>query len=77
MKQFDWAVLFNRKYTRYTQLAFWVTAFFLYIILKEYPRDVKGAPLFCIVLQETMELAIPCYVQVYLVLPYLRKSFLT
>ena len=73
-KQFDWTVLFSKRYKVYTQLLFWIIVFFLYVILKEYPQHFTGAALICIVLQETLELAIPCYSQNLLVLPFFKQG---
>ena len=73
MKTFDWTRLFTWPYNIYTQLVFWVIVFFLYILLKEYPQRMTGITLFCLVLQETLELAIPCYTQNLLVLPFLKR----
>ncbi|MGN6638371.1 MAG: sensor histidine kinase [Mucilaginibacter sp.] len=73
MKQFDWTRLFTWPNKVYTQLVFWVIVFFLYIILKEYPQRMSGITLICLVLQETLELIIPCYSQNLLVLPLLRR----
>src|SRR6185503_2081543 len=73
MKTFDWTRLFTWPYKVYTQLVFWVIIFFLYILLKEYPPRMTGITLFCLVLQETLELAVPCYTQNLLVLPFFRR----
>lgn len=73
MKQFDWTRLFTWPYKVYTQLAFWVVVFFLYILLKEYPERMTGTALICIILQEMLELAIPCYSQNLFVLPFLKR----
>ncbi|HVV53778.1 MAG TPA: sensor histidine kinase [Mucilaginibacter sp.] len=73
MKTFDWTRFFTRPYKVYTQAVFWVIVFFLYILLKEYPRRMTGMALVCIVLQETLELAIPSYTQNLLVLPLLKR----
>lgn len=73
MKQFDWTRLFTWPYKVYTQLLFWVIVFFLYILLKEYPQRMTGITLICIISQETLELAIPCYTQNLLVLPFLKR----
>ncbi|MFC0515149.1 sensor histidine kinase [Mucilaginibacter angelicae] len=73
MKTFDWTRLFTWPYKIYTQLVFWVIVFFLYILLKEYPQRMSGITLVCMVLQEILELAIPCYTQNLLVLPFLKR----
>lgn len=73
MKQFDWTRLFTWPYKVYTQLVFWVIVFCLYILLKEYPQRMTGITLFCLVLQETLELIIPCYSQNLLVLPFFKR----
>ena len=73
MKTFDWTRLFTWPYKVYTQLVFWVIVFFLYILLKEYPQRMTGITLFCLVLQETLELIIPCYSQNLLVLPFFKR----
>lgn len=73
MKQFDWTRLFIWPYKVYTQIVFWVVIFFLYILLKEYPARMSGITLICLVLQETLELIIPCYTQNLLVLPLLKR----
>lgn len=74
MKQFDWTRLFTKPYKIYTQLVFWAIVFVLYIVLKEYPSRMTGATLICLVLQETLELAIPSYSQNLLVLPFFRRG---
>jgi len=74
MKQFDWTHLFTWPYKVYTQVAFWVIVFFLYILLKEYPERMRGIALVCIITQEVLELAIPSYTQNLLVLPFLKRS---
>lgn len=74
MKQYDWTRLFTRPYKVYTQLVFWVIVFILYIVLKEYPNRMTGATLICLVLQETLELAIPSYSQNLLVLPFFKRG---
>jgi LytS/YehU family sensor histidine kinase len=48
--------------------------FCLYIILKEYPQRLTGSALICLVLQETLELAIPAYSQNFLILPIFRRG---
>jgi len=73
MKTFDWTRLFTWPYKVYTQIVFWVIVFGLYILLKEYPQRMSGITLFCLVLQEVLELAIPCYTQNLLVLPFFRR----
>ncbi len=73
MKAFDWTRLFTGPRRIYTQLLFWVIVFFLYILLKEYPQRMSGMTLVCLVLQETLELAIPSYSQNLLVLPLLQR----
>jgi hypothetical protein len=73
MKTFDWTRLFTWPYKVYTQVVFWVIVFFLYILLKEYPQRMSGITLFCLVFQEVLELAIPCYTQNLLVLPFLKR----
>jgi len=73
MKAFDWTRLFTKPYKVYTQLVFWLVVFCLYIVLKEYPQRMTGFAIFCMVLQETLELAVPCYCQNLLVLPLLRR----
>lgn len=73
MKQFDWTRLLTRPYKVYAQLVLWSIIFFLYILLKEYPQRMHGATLACLVLQEMLELAIPCYTQNLLVLPLLKR----
>ncbi|WP_419702014.1 sensor histidine kinase [Mucilaginibacter sp. NFX135] len=73
MKQFDWTQLFTGPYKVYTQLVFWVIVFILYIVLKEYPNRMTGATLICLVLQETLELAIPSYSQNLFILPFFKR----
>jgi len=73
MKQLDWTRLFTRPYKVITQIVFWVLVFFLYILLKEYPRRMSGITLICLVLQELLELAIPSYTQNLLVLPFFKR----
>ena len=74
MKQFDWTCFFTKPYKVYTQLVLWCIVFVLYIILKEYPARMTGATLFCLVLQETLELAIPSYSQNLLIVPLLKRE---
>lgn len=74
MKRFDWTKLFMRPYKVLTQLLFWILVFCLYIVLKEYPQRLTGAAMFCLILQETLELAIPSYSQNLLVLPFFRRG---
>jgi two-component system, LytTR family, sensor histidine kinase LytS len=73
MKQPDWTRLFTRPYKVITQIVFWVLVFILYILLKEYPQRMSGMTLFCLVLQEVLELAIPCYTQNLLILPFFKR----
>lgn len=73
MRQFDWTGLFTRPYKVYTQLGFWFVVFLLFIFLKEYPNRMTGMTLICLVLQETLELAIPSYTQNLLVLPVFKR----
>ncbi|HTJ13331.1 MAG TPA: sensor histidine kinase [Dinghuibacter sp.] len=73
MKRFDWTRLFTRPYKVYTQAGFWIVVYFLYILLKEYPSRMTGATLACLVLQETLELMVPCYTQNLLVLPFFKR----
>lgn len=73
MKPVDWTRLFTWPYKVYAQLGFWVIVFFLYILLKEYPQRMSGVTLVCMILQEMLELAIPCYTQNLLVLPFLKR----
>ena len=74
MKPFDWTRLFTNPGKVYTQLAFWIIVFCLYIVLKEYPQRLSGWALICIVLQETLELAIPSYSQNLLILPFFQRG---
>jgi hypothetical protein len=74
MKRFDWTRLFMRPYKILTQLLFWILVFCLYFVLKEYPQRLKGAAMVCLILQETLELAIPSYSQNLLVLPFFRRG---
>jgi hypothetical protein len=74
MKLFDWTRLFTRPYKVYTQIVFWIVVFILFILLKEYPDRMTGLTLFCLVLQETLELAIPSYTQNVLILPFFRRG---
>src|SRR5579859_4221428 len=77
MRQFDWTSLFAKPYKVYTQLGFWFIVFLLFIFLKEYPNRMTLVTLICLVLQETLELAIPSYTQNLLVLPFfLRRKWL-
>jgi two-component system, LytTR family, sensor histidine kinase LytS len=73
MKRLDWTQLFAKPYKVYTQLLFWALVFILYILLKEYPSRMSGVTLICLVLQETLELAIPSYAQNLLVLPLFKR----
>jgi two-component system sensor histidine kinase LytS len=73
MKSFDWTRLFTKPGKIYTQVAFWVIVFCLYIVLKEYPERLSGWGLICMVLQETLELAIPSYSQNLLILPIFQR----
>jgi len=73
MKQFDWTRLFTWPNKIWTQLLFWLIVFVLYILLGEYPKRMTGITLICMVLQETLELAIPCYTQNLVVLPFLKR----
>jgi two-component system sensor histidine kinase LytS len=73
MKQFDWTRLFTRPYKVYTQLVFWVVVFILYLFLKEYPTRMIGLTAICMVLQITLELAIPSYSQNLLILPFFKR----
>ena len=73
-KEFNWTILFNKRNRIYTQVSFFIVIFFLFIILKEYPLSFTGVSLICIVLQQTLEFAIPCYTQNYLVLPFFRRG---
>ncbi len=74
MKSFDWTRLFTKPGKVYTQLVFWIIVFCLYIVLKEYPQRLSGWALICIVLQETLELAIPSYSQNLLILPFFQRG---
>ena len=74
MKAFDWTRLFAKPAKFYTQLAFWIIVFCLYIVLKEYPQRLSGSALIWIVLQETVELAIPSYSQNLLILPVFQRG---
>ena len=77
MKSFDWTRLFTKPAKVYTQLAFWMIVFCLYIVLKEYPSRLTGWSLICLVLQEVLELAIPSYSQNLLIVPFfLRRKWL-
>ena len=73
MRQLDWTGLFSKPYKVFTQLGFWLIVFLLYIFLKEYPNRMTGLTLICLVLQETLELAIPSYTQNLLVLPFFKQ----
>src|ERR1700744_4095848 len=73
MKQFDWTRLFTKPYKVYTQIVFWILVFILYMVLKEYPARMMGATAVCLVLQITLELAIPSYSQNLLVLPFFKR----
>jgi LytS/YehU family sensor histidine kinase len=74
MKQFDWTCLFTKPYKVYTQLVFWAIVFILFVVLKEYPYRMSGLTLICLVLQETLELAIPSYSQNLLVVPFFKRG---
>ncbi|MDV6220557.1 sensor histidine kinase [Flavitalea sp. BT771] len=73
MRPFDWTCLFTKPHKVYTQLGFWLIVFLLFIFLKEYPNRMTGATLICLVLQETLELAIPSYTQNLLILPFFKQ----
>jgi hypothetical protein len=73
MRPFDWTSLFIKPYKVYTQIGFWLVVFLLYIFLKEYPSRMTGLTLVCLVLQETLELAIPSYMQNLLVMPFFKQ----
>jgi hypothetical protein len=47
--------------------------FTLYMVLKEYPARMMGATAVCLVLQITLELAIPSYAQNLLILPFFKR----
>lgn len=74
MKRFDWTRLFIRPYKVLAQFLFWIVVFCLYILLKEYPQRLNGMALICLVMQETLELAIPSYSQNLLILPLFRRG---
>ncbi|HWB27563.1 MAG TPA: histidine kinase [Chitinophagaceae bacterium] len=73
MKKFDWTTLFKWPRKVYTQVFFWLVVYALYVLLKEYPARMHGATLACLVLQELLELVIPCYSQNLLILPLLKR----
>jgi two-component system, LytTR family, sensor histidine kinase LytS len=73
MEPFDWTRLFTKPAKIYTQLAFWMIVFCLYILLKEYPARLTGWALICNVLQQVLELAIPSYAQNLLILPLFQR----
>lgn len=73
MKPFDWTRLFTKPNKVYTQLVFWIVVFMLYLILKEYPTRMIGLTAICMVLQITLELAIPSYSQNLLILPFFKR----
>jgi two-component system sensor histidine kinase LytS len=73
MNPFDWTRLLAKPVKVYTQLAFWMIIFCLYILLKEYPARLTGWALICNVLQEVLELAIPSYAQNLLILPLFQR----
>lgn len=73
MKPFDWTRLFTRPLKVCTQIVFWILVFILYMVLKEYPARMMGATAVCLVLQITLELAIPSYTQNLLVLPFFKR----
>ncbi|GLU53433.1 sensor histidine kinase [Dyadobacter frigoris] len=74
MKQFDWTRLFAKPFRFFTQLAFWVIVFVLFIVLKEFPDRMNGLTLFCLVLQQTLELALPSYSQNLLIVPFFKRG---
>lgn len=74
MKQFDWTSLFTRPYKVYTQIVFWIIVYLLYLILKEYPARMMGLTALCLVFQITLELAIPSYTQILLILPFFKRG---
>lgn len=73
MKPFDWTRFFTKPLKVYTQIVFWVLVFILYMVLKEYPARMMGATAVCLVLQITLELAIPSYTQNLLILPFFKR----
>lgn len=73
MNRFDCTRLFTKPYKWYTQLVFWIVVFSLYILLKEYPQRMTGMTLICLVSQETLELAIPAYAQIFFILPQFKR----
>src|SRR6201996_5803680 len=73
MKPFDWTRLFTWPWKVYTQIAFWILVFCAYMVLKEYPARMMGATAVCLVLQITLELAIPSYTQNLLILPFFKQ----
>lgn len=73
MKTFDWTRLFTKPWKVYTQIAFWALVFTLYMVLKEYPARMMGTTAICLVLQITLELAIPSYTQNLLILPFFKR----
>lgn len=73
MKPFNRTYLYAHPFKVFTQLIFWAIVFILFVVLKEHPQGITGLSLVCLVLQETLELAIPAYSHNLLILPLFQR----
>ena len=74
LKKFDWSIILNEENRLYRHLFFWMMVTLWPIVFKAHPKNLTGAELACNLLQGNLQLAIPAYINNYLVLPFFKNK---
>jgi len=74
LKRFDWNFFLKKETRLYRHLVFWTLVVLWHLIFITHPKDLSTPELICRILQLTLKLAIPGYINNYLVLPFFRKK---
>lgn len=74
LKKLDWTIFLNKENRLYRHLFFWLMVTLWPVIFKAYPKNLTSAELACNLLQGNLQLAIPAYINNYLVLPFFKNK---
>jgi len=70
LKKLNWTLLLNKENRLCRHLLFWVIIIIWCIVFKQYPGNFNYAEITCFILQWILTMAIPAYINNYLVLPF-------
>ena len=70
LKKLNWTLLLNKENRLCRHLLFWVIIIIWCIVFKQYPGNFNYAEITCFILQWILTIAIPAYINNYLVLPF-------